>query len=338
MTYKFFNYNSSDVTQDPVFDNKNFKLFGDPSSFDGPELYHVDKYSYALCNPEKDKNNKELMFKIATYLYHHPTSLNNKLVTYFFGELNDCQNISDGFTNQVVKIVTYEMLDEWYPKNLEEVNSKIINYFINKQSFYGKKFILNDYDRNFLFFIPKTLNVGEQSQSFDYIKSQLFSNGYLIKGQCYDNKIEFTLSNIAIEKYQKNEFTKNYSKKKCFIAIKFGGNEERIKTIQSAIAECNFESVIMSEYETNNWIMPEIFHQIKLCDFMVVDLSVRCDGAYYEAGYAYALGKEVIHTYDLNEKENNPLHFDVAQKSTVMYNNYEELKKKLVARIKATID
>ena len=123
MTYKFFNYSSSDVIEDPVFNNKEFSLFGDPGLFDGPELYHVDKYSYALSNPEKDKNNKELMFKIATYLYHHPTSLNNKLVTYFFGELNDCQNISEGFTNQVVKIVTYEMLDEWYPKTLEEVKN-----------------------------------------------------------------------------------------------------------------------------------------------------------------------------------------------------------------------
>ena len=338
MVYNFFKCNSSTVTKDPVFNNDNFFLYCDPSLFDGPEMYCVDKYKYVLCNPEKDKNNNELMFKIATYLYHHPTTLNNKKVIYFFGELNDCQNISEGFKNQVIKIITYEMLDEWYPKTLEEINSKIINYFIDNQSFYGKKFVLNDYNKNYLFFISKSLDSEDQLQSFDYIKSQLFLNGYFNKEQCNDNKIEFTLSNIAIEKYQKNEIIKNHTKKKCFIAIKFANNEERITTIQNAIAECNFESVCMSEYETNNWIMPEIFHQIKLCDFMVVDLSVRCDGAYYEAGYAYALGKEVIHTYDLNEKENNPLHFDVSQKSTVMYNNYEELKRKLVARIKATIN
>jgi nucleoside 2-deoxyribosyltransferase len=94
----------------------------------------------------------------------------------------------------------------------------------------------------------------------------------------------------------------------------------------------------MSEYETNNWIMPEIFHQIKLSKFVVVDLSIRCDGAYYEAGYAYALGKEVIHLYDNREQGTNPLHFDVAQKSTVMYNDYDELVEKLVARIKATVN
>lgn len=336
--YKFLRCSSSDIIIDPAFNNDKFDLFEDPSLSNGPELYHVDKYRYVLSNPEKDRSNDDLMFKIATYLYHHPTSLNNKAVTYLFGNLNDCQNISEGFKNQVVKIVTYEMLEEWYPKTLEEVNSKIVNYFINKQSYYGKVFVLNDYDMNYLFFIPKTLNDVEQHQSCEYLKSQLFSNGYFSKGVCYDNKIAFTLSNIAIEKYQENEITKTNTKKKGFIAIKFAGNEERYKTIGNAIAECGFEPVIMSEYETNNWIMPEIFHQIKLCDFMVADLSLRCDGAYYEAGYAYALGKEVIHTYDLKEGANNPLHFDVAQKSTVLYNDYEELKKKLIARIKATID
>jgi nucleoside 2-deoxyribosyltransferase len=124
----------------------------------------------------------------------------------------------------------------------------------------------------------------------------------------------------------------------AFIAIKFAGNEERIQAIQKAIALAGYEPRIMNEYETNNWIMPEIFHQIKLAKFIVVDLSVRCDGAYYEAGYAYALGKEVIHIYDKREEVNNPLHFDVAQKSTVIYNNYEELVEKLVNRIRATVE
>ena len=76
----------------------------------------------------------------------------------------------------------------------------------------------------------------------------------------------------------------------------------------------------------------------KLASFVVVDLSIRCDGAYYVAGYAYAFGKEVIHIYDKREEEKNPLHFDVAQKSTVIYNDYDELVIKLVNRIKATVN
>ena len=80
------------------------------------------------------------------------------------------------------------------------------------------------------------------------------------------------------------------------------------------------------------------FHQIQISKFVVVDLSIRCDGAYYESGYAYALGKEVIHTYDEREKDANYLHFDVAQKSTIMYNSFEELEDRLIKRIKATVN
>jgi hypothetical protein len=50
------------------------------------------------------------------------------------------------------------------------------------------------------------------------------------------------------------------------------------------------------------------------------------------------LGKEVIHIYDKREEDRNPLHFDVAQKSTVIYSDYEELVEKLVNRIKATVN
>lgn len=68
-------------------------------------------------------------------------------------------------------------------------------------------------------------------------------------------------------------------------------------------------------------IMPEIFYQNELSKFVVVDLSLRWDCAYYEAGYAHAMGKEVIHIYDELEKTNNLLHFGVAQKSIVIYSN-----------------
>lgn len=227
------------------------------------------------------------------------------------------------------------MIEEWYPKNISEINNYVINYFLNRQKYYGQKFQYFDYDLNYLLFIPKYLNAGEFNQSEIFMRSQLFSNGYLKQIQAYDNKIFFVLTEYAIEKFQKAKEKKD--SKQAFIAIKFADNQDRIQTIQNAISECGFIPCDMTEHQTNNWIMPEIFHQIQLSKFVVVDLSLRCDGAYYEAGYAHALGKEVIHLYDEREKEKNPLHFDVAQKSTVMYNSLDDLKTKLIKRIKATI-
>lgn len=60
------------------------------------------------------------------------------------------------------------------------------------------------------------------------------------------------------------------------------------------------------------------------------------NGAYYEAGYALGLGKEVIHICKKSELTSG-LHFDVAQVNTIVYDNIEELPAKIVKRIKATI-
>ena len=82
----------------------------------------------------------------------------------------------------------------------------------------------------------------------------------------------------------------------------------------------------------------QIFYQIENSRFVVADFSMPCDGAYYEAGYAAALKKPVIHLFDKRkETKTNKLHFDIAQKSTIFYKDFNELKERLINRIKATI-
>lgn len=225
------------------------------------------------------------------------------------------------------------MINEWYPKTLNEINDYVVNYFLSIQRYFGEEFYLENYDLNYLFFISKKLKEEEFKNSLFFIKEQLRESGYLFFSE--HGKSRVIVEKKGIEKYQKSQDKEN--SKLAFIAIRFSDNEQRIQAIQNAIVECGFEPRIMNEYETNQWIMPEIFHQIQISKFIVVDLSIRCDGAYYEAGYAHALGKEVIHIYDEREENNNPLHFDVAQKSTVIYKDFDDLKKKLVNRIKATI-
>lgn len=335
--YKFHGYTSSAFPVDPVFKNKEFYMSGNAGAYNTPILFAVDNHRYVLSRPYDMKDDAALIYKIATYLFHHPTSINGTPVTYFFGEINLCKEISEDFTNQVKKVVSLEMIDAWFPKSINDINRRIVNYFLAKQTHYGQEYEWTNNDINLLLFIDPELAAGEQNRAYNFITNQLFKKGLLVVTRKADNRIWFSLSEEAMDLFQESEETSD-SNKLAFIAIKFKDNEERIQAIQKAIVEAGYEPRIMNEYETNNWIMPEIFHQIKISKFVVVDLSVRCDGAYYEAGYAYALGKEVIHIYDKREEGNNPLHFDVAQKSTVIYNDYDELVEKLVNRIRATID
>lgn len=335
--YKFHQYTSSEFDCDPIFKEKQFEMFGHAGCYGSPILFVVNRYRYVIVDPINMLRNEELVYRIGVYLYHHETKSNELPVTYFFGDISKCKEISEEFTSQAIRLVSQEMIDEWFPKNINEINQKIIQYFLAKQTHYGQEFEWTGNDKNKLFFISPNLDSGAQYQEYSFITAQIFKKGLVSKTKSADNRIWFVVSEEAIELYQNSE-KNSKNNKLAFIAIKFKYNEERIEAIQKAIALAGYEPRIMSEYETNNWIMPEIFHQIKLSKFVVVDLSIRCDGAYYEAGYAYALGKEVIHLYDNREQGTNPLHFDVAQKSTVMYNDYDELVEKLVARIKATVN
>ncbi|MBQ4585177.1 MAG: hypothetical protein IJA82_03110 [Clostridia bacterium] len=334
--YKFHQMTSSEYGCDPIFDNKEFQMFGNAACDGAPVLFVTDRYRYVITDPLRMLQNDELKYKISVYLYHHESNSNGLPVTYFFGDISKCKEISEEFSSQAIRLVNQEMIDEWFPKNINEINHRIIQYFLSKQTHYGQEFEWTGNDKNRLFFISPNLDSGAQYQEYNFITIQIFKKGLVLKTKNADNRIWFVVSEEAIELYQNSENNSTRSNL-AFIAIKFKDNEERIEAIQKAIALAGYEPRIMNEYETNNWIMPEIFHQIKLSKFVVADLSVRCDGAYYEAGYAYALGKEVIHLYDNREQGINPLHFDVAQKSTIMYNNYDELVEKLVARIKATV-
>ena len=88
-----------------------------------------------------------------------------------------------------------------------------------------------------------------------------------------------------------------------------------------------------------------MFRLIRECRFLIMDISDPNYGAYYEAGYARGLGKEIIITcsHDTHNKEYTTEeerrhlkpHFDIAQKQILVWNNYNDLTQKLEQWIRA---
>lgn len=323
---------------DPIFGEKNEVTIYDSSKYRNQKLVYYKHIHYLLFD-SSDPRCKSMRFKIGAYLYYHaPKKFDfGDFTTFFIGDYSECELISQDFTNQEKKLVSFDMIEEWFPKSIDERLGYLVNYFLDYQNHLGQinelKFEEIFY---YLFINEKDLSATESKEEREFLLNYYKDNNYLNILKNDEFSIKFVITEKSVKEYQVIP-NKNNSNKDAFIAIKFKDNGERISAIHDAIVEAGYNPVIMSEVETNNWIMPEIFYQIKKCKFLVADFSIRCDGAYYEAGYALALGKEVIHLFDKNEEENNGLHFDVAQKSTVMYSNYDELKDMLVKRIKATI-
>lgn len=81
----------------------------------------------------------------------------------------------------------------------------------------------------------------------------------------------------------------------------------------------------------NRNITVKMLEEIQSCKFLVADFTTHNSGVYYEAGYATALGKTVIHT--CKKSDFNNLHFDIKQVQTLSWTSAEDLSKFLAEQI-----
>jgi len=129
---------------------------------------------------------------------------------------------------------------------------------------------------------------------------------------------------------------KNKELPQAFVAMWF---DEKMKParerIKGSIIACGYNPVLIDEKEHNKQIVPEILYEIQRSRFVVADLSGHRNGVYYEAGYAHGLGKDVILTCKKNYFKKR--HFDVAQISTIVWEDEDDLYNKLSRRIEVTV-
>jgi len=166
----------------------------------------------------------------------------------------------------------------------------------------------------------------------------------------------------------------NRASHQCFVAMWFTNamNSVYEKAIKPAIEfteegepSPRFEAVKIDNVEHVNDINDEIIGQIRRSRFMVCDLTGYRGGVYFEAGFAYGLGLDVIYTcrkdwakeellrneegievttlYDSNKTKvqikKEGVHFDLAHRNRIEWSedNLDDLKSKLQNRIKAVI-
>ena len=123
--------------------------------------------------------------------------------------------------------------------------------------------------------------------------------------------------------------------------MSFKPEAESIRScFKTAITAAGYVPMVIDEKEHNHQIVPELLKEIEKSKFLVLDVTYPNYGAYYEAGYALALGKEVIICCDKkvfsDDKYERP-HFDIAQASQIRWSSEEELIERLTKRINATV-
>ena len=166
------------------------------------------------------------------------------------------------------------------------------------------------------------------------------------------NRIDYKLT-VAGFTHAEELLRTNIDSKQAFVAMQFSDDmwEALEKAIKPACEDCGFIARPVSEKEHNNSIVDEIFTEIRRSKFVIVDFTHRNNGAYFEAGYAQGLGREVIRccnkpwaeTYNKEENKDETgkllkaLHFDTDHYNTIMWKDLDDLREQLAKRIRATI-
>ena len=130
---------------------------------------------------------------------------------------------------------------------------------------------------------------------------------------------------------------------RAFVAMWFNSsmNDAWERGIKPGIEDSGYEPVRIDKTEFNDRIDDEIIAEIRRSRFLVADFTQDGDrargGVYYEAGFAHGLGLPVIFTCRQDVIDEGLIHFDTRQYNHIAWTTPEELRKRLVDRIAATI-
>lgn len=246
-------------------------------------------------------------------------------------------NLNSGLINDSKMINVFDLMFN-YPKTFSErINNILLNLSKESLSF------------NTSIYIDNLLPALFYCDSDDFEEEKLSLARSLVESGLLARDIDTPLSlelgyrvKLTLQAWVNLDQLKKESLNNGFIAMSFQDKNLALKvSIKKAIESSGYLAIILSDHHHNNYIMPEVFYQIEKCRFMIVDISDSNLGAYYEAGYAQALGKEIIVICDeciFNGKDNKP-HFDIAQKNMIIFdrNNLPKLEHAIYQRIEATV-
>lgn len=267
-----------------------------------------------------DNTQRKLLNLIFEYLLRQPMCGDQYWRFFYRSDFKFTEFDEDYFVN---------LADIPYPSNLSEKSDRVLINLYKLKPEYSDVFSVVDTPFRAVFSNSET-----EDSNLDFL-SVLCDLGYLKEPY---NKI-YKISSKGLQRIE--ELTREGNAlNQGFIAMSFAPEVEYIaESIKKAIIDSNYLPMIINEKEHNNQIVPEILHEIDNSRFLVMDVTKQNFGAYYEAGYALGKGKEVIICCkkEVFDNKNSKPHFDILQKSLVIWNDEEDLVQKLIKRIKATV-
>lgn len=224
-----------------------------------------------------------------------------------------------------------EAIDELFPKRVQDQFDEALLNLCKMTQYPGHELNLDlktDYPVLMVENFKAASFILNELQELRYIKDTAFLGG--------SYRIEVIGNGFKRAQELEDELGREESKQ-AFVAMWFDDtmNDTYDKGIKPAIEACGFKSFKISEKETNNDITDEIIAEIRRSRFIVSDFTGQRGGVYFESGFAMGLGLPVI--WMVKEDEIKKVHFDTRQFAHIVWTGCDDLKERLINRIRATI-
>ena len=123
----------------------------------------------------------------------------------------------------------------------------------------------------------------------------------------------------------------------AFVAMWFDSETDAAWTsgFKPGLEDSGYRPLRIDLKEHNNKIDDEIIAEIRKSGLLVADFTGQRQGVYYEAGFASGIGLPVVWTCRKDWMDR--AHFDVRQYSHIVWESPDELRRRLRARVDATI-
>jgi nucleoside 2-deoxyribosyltransferase len=231
---------------------------------------------------------------------------------------------SADFNNPHTDTLLKEIIARYKNMSLKDKIDNLIFYIGDHSTYFGEKIPIifrTDYPITYSINEEEFKNILRQCEELNYLITQEMKTKLLIKGwDIFD----------ALKMNRDSKISN-----KCFVAMACANKECYEKAIKPAIEELQYKPIFIESMEHNEKICDLIIAEIRNCRFLIADVTGQRQNVYYEAGYAQGIGRDVIWTVKKDELEK--VHFDVRQYSYIDWANYEDLRIRLISRIRATI-
>ena len=299
-------------------------------------------------------NNKSYIEGLASYFFYngfkHERGLEEPVEYRYF--TTKSKDYCDEYNKNADKESPYhgrpvhydsDIVEAWMPRSLSEKTDLILLKLNSISDYIGQTIRMTNEELQCLLFVKKKksrlidFSEDEKNEQLNFMLSYLKDTGYVICDISNGEIGNSSLVSITTKGYERiDELEKKSADGRIvLVAMSFADGTENLReSIREGISKAGYVATFIDEVEHNEFITPELLSYIRRSRFVVVDLTHQNNGAYFEEGYAMGLGKPVIQLCQKGVK----LHFDIAQKNTIMWEQEEDIPERLINRIKATID